>query len=165
MWSESSSPGQEHYPEQTQHCAHWAWTGCSWLGARMDSITGLVRCTRRWLQKYLSMSLSGRDTTSSMLSSWICCVNMFSSCGLLLALTQSWWYSATNSFDGTQSFGSLGSLSFSLDLHKRFRKKFKCGQKIGKGSYVPVPKDAGYHWLHLTLGARKFPSNFTAMNF
>lgn len=127
--------------------------------------TGLARCTRRWLQKYSSIDLSGSDTSSPMLSSRICCVNMFSSCGLLLAPTQSWWYSATENFDGTQSFGSLGSLFFSLDLHKRLRMKFKCGQKIGKGSYVPILKEAGCDWLYLTLGDRKFPSNFTVMNF
>lgn len=92
-------------------------TGCSRLGARTGSTTGLVRCTRRWLQKYLSMDLSGRDTTSSMLSSWICCVNIcfpLVACYLLSLSLDG--FSATESFDGTWSFGSLGSLPFSLDL-------------------------------------------------
>lgn len=84
MWSKSSSPRQDHSPGQAQPCAHWVVPGCSWVGARMGSTTGLARGTRRWLQRYLPKDLSGRDTTSSMLSSWICCVKMFSSCGLLL---------------------------------------------------------------------------------
>lgn len=102
MWIKSSSPRQEQVPEQTQRCAHRVLTGCSRLGARTGSTTGLVRCTRRWLQKYLSMDLSGRDTTSSMLSSWICCVNIcfpLVACYLLSLSLDG--FSATESFDGT----------------------------------------------------------------
>lgn len=141
MWSKISSPRQEHSPGQTQHCPHRVVTGWSWLGARMGSTTGLARCTRRWLQKYLPKDLSGRDTTSSVLSSWMCCANMFSPCGLLLCSHsvlmvlshwELWW--------NTILWEPWIAVHFLR--HKRFRMKFKCGQKIGKGSYVPVPKDA-----------------------
>lgn len=149
MWSKRSWLRQADNPEQIQCYAHWALAGCSWLGARMDSTIGLVRCTSLYSrrQKDLSMYLPGGDPASTMLCIWVCCVNKFSSCGLLLSHSQSYWYSATNNCDITRPFGSLGSVFFPLDLHHRFRNEIQVWQITGDRQLCPSPKRC---WILLT---------------
>lgn len=117
-------PDKQTTPTRLQGYAHRALAGHSWLGARMDTTIGLVRCTslcRIRAQKGLSMYLSGGEAASAVLRAWVCCVNKFSPHVLLLSHSLSPWRLTTNYFDITGPFGSLGSVSFPLDPHHRFQ--------------------------------------------